>query len=209
MGSWEQQAHSGLSPSQFSDGAIGPGLFPEPPKAPSRSPSWGLCLGHPPPPGRGSGCAQAGPRSRDCTCPPVPCAGFARLNPACSRARPAALYPVWLGFGWGRSRGLKAPLSPAPSRSRNPFSGISMRMGHRGLRDPPPPECRWGLHDWHQNPGVEAGLELQVAPTARGEARRPGPRARPPPLSPKTRKEIRCFGKSHVSRPAGVGNIWP
>lgn len=123
-----------------------------------------------PKPGRGAATAPAR-RSR---APAL--RGLTRLAPArAPSAAPRGPLSYVVGVRVGEIAGSESPPSPAPSRSRNPFSGISMRMGHRGLRDPPPPGCRWGLDDWHQNPCVEAGLELQVAPTAKGEVRRPGP----------------------------------
>lgn len=136
---------SSLPPSHFSDGATGrePRLFQEtqsspPPRLPA--PELGPLSRPPPTSGPRRRCARAGPPIGGCTCRLVPCAGFARLNPArsCVRPRaprPAALYPVWLGCGWGRAQGLE--VSPLP-QSRNPFSGISIRMEPSRARGSPP-----------------------------------------------------------------------
>lgn len=75
-------------------------------------------------PGRGATSAPAGgsraPALR----------GLTRLAPACAPARAASRGPLSCAIGvWvGESSG-SGSLSPVPSRSWNPFSGISIRMG--------------------------------------------------------------------------------
>lgn len=151
-----------------------------------------------------------------CTCRLVPCTGFARLNPArsCVRPRgprPAALYLVWLGCGWGEPGVWKS--TPTPCRSRNPFSGISIRMVPPPARGSPSGEAG----------GVDGGVlglstprAFRIVPQRSGlNSRLPqqrgersgiqGPRMLRPLLSRKTRKEIRCFGKSQVS--GGRGHL--
>lgn len=109
--------------------------FPELREAPPPGPEPEPLSRRPPTPGPSGGCARAGPLRGGCTCRLVPCAGFARLNPAraCLRPRaqrPAALYPVWLGCRWGQ-----IPLPKARVGIR--LVGFQEERGRRGLRDLP------------------------------------------------------------------------
>lgn len=112
-----QQAPLGLSPSPSPDGAVGlgPRLFPEPHQAPPGPPAGAFVSAAP----HRRAARRTGP-SRAATAPArrsrAPALrGLTRLVPRAPRApRPAALYPVWLGFGWGRSRGLPPLPTPPP-----------------------------------------------------------------------------------------------
>ena len=220
MGSCGQQARLGREPSHFSDGAVGPGFPVAPGDAehtlPPQPRGRALCVGRPPPPGRGGDAPEPGSRSRAAPAgwPRAPALrGLTRRALACAPARRAPRPFILCGWGAGGENLGSGSLPPAPCRSRNPFSGISIRMG-------PPPARGSASGEAGSIDGGGLGLSTPRAfrivpqrsglnsrlPQPRGERSGiQGPRMLQPLLSRKTRKEIRCFGKSQVS--GGRGHL--
>ncbi|XP_021494496.1 collagen alpha-1(I) chain-like [Meriones unguiculatus] len=118
-------------------------------------------------PGLRGGCAPAGPPSAGCTCRLVPCAGFARLNPAAPARAPAPSAPrPFIPGGEGAGVGTAGRGSlPLPKSEPEPFQwdfNKNEADAACGIRRGEGLSGRWAL-----NRSVAAGLELALTPAAR------------------------------------------